>query len=68
MNTEKPHMAVINVSFLIYEIDSTGQPNGQMVGRQAIMKSGVKPKTVSVLGTDYQDCLDKLKAKLDAIV
>ena len=68
MNAEKPHMAILNVSFLIYEVDSTGQPNGKMVGRQEVIKSGVKPKTVSVLGTDYQDCLDKLKAKINAIV
>jgi hypothetical protein len=68
MNADKPHIAIMNISFMVYEMDSTGQPTGQTIGRHAVMKSGVRPKILPIIGESYQDCLNKLKEKIDGIV
>ena len=68
MSTNKPHTAVINVQLEVHALSDNGECSGQVLRADVLEKAGITPAfNLSVSGYTMEDCLTKLKAKLEKI-
>ena len=63
----RPHKAVINISFSICPVEATGDVSGQNVSRQQLQSDGLKHRLMEVKGSSYEDCVEELKTLLEKI-
>lgn len=63
----KPHVALINISFLVHPVSPSGEISGATVDRQALLEHGLKSKLIRVKGNTLDECLENLRNKLDGI-
>lgn len=63
----RPHKAVINISFSICPVEATGEVSGQNVSRQQLQSDGLKHKLMEVKGATYVACVEELKSLLEKI-
>lgn len=66
MSNSSPHKAVILLTIEVHEILPSGECSGQPVPNNILKEYGLKRNmVVSVDGHDMDDCLKKLKEKVD---
>lgn len=66
MSNSSPHKAVILLTVEVHEILPSGECSGQPVPNNILKEHGLKRNmVVSVDGHDMDDCLKKLKEKID---
>ena len=68
MNDEvsRPHTAVLNVQIQVHSLTDTGELSGNVLNKNFLNKFGLYPHfLLRVDGIDAEDCLQKLKAKLN---
>lgn len=63
----RPHKAVINISFSICPVEATGDISGQNVSRQQLQSDGLKHRLMEVKGSTYVACVEELKTLLEKI-
>lgn len=63
----RPHKAVINISFSICPVEATGDVSGQNVSRQQLQSDGLKHRLMEVKGSTYVACVEELKILLEKI-
>lgn len=63
----RPHKAVINISFSICPVEATGDVSGQNVSRQQLQNDGLKHRLMEVKGSTYMACVEELKILLEKI-
>lgn len=61
-----PHKAIINISCSVYPVLSTGELSGQIVSRNELKNFGVSNKLLEITGSSLEDCLEKLKLKMES--
>lgn len=66
-NPNRPHKAVINISFSICPVEATGDVSGQNVSRHQLQQDGLKHRLMEVKGSSYEGCVEELKGLLDKI-
>lgn len=67
MNPDVPHKAIVNISFSIYPVDSTGELK-ESVHRSQLQKDGLKHRILDVKGNTYQECVVALKNLMEKIL
>jgi len=68
MNDEvsRPHTAVLNIQIQTHSLTNNGELSGNVLNANFLNKFGLKPSfLLRVDGIDAEDCLQKLKAKLN---
>ena len=66
MELTRPHTAVINVQIEVHSLDDMGQCSGKVLNEQKLAEFGLRPAfLLRVDGLDADDCLQKLKTKLE---
>lgn len=66
--THKPHMAVITVKLEVHSLLDTGECSGRVVNKKVLEQYGIKDTFLtSVNGYTMDDCLKKLKTKLEKL-
>jgi len=66
MDPSRPHSAVLNVQVEVHALDDLGQCSGQTLSASSLEQAGIKPSfLLSVSGISAEECLNKLKAKLE---
>jgi len=64
--SESPHTAVIHFNVFLHPVSPTGEL-GQPLGRRQIQDLGIKNKVTTIKGRNLEECIEKLKEKLDAL-
>lgn len=66
MNPSRPHTAVLNVRVEVHALDDMGQCSGQTLSPTSLEQAGLSDAFIlSVEGITAEDCLNKLKKKLE---
>ena len=66
MDPARPHTAVLNVQIEVHALDDIGQCSGQTLSTQSLEQADIQPSLIlSVSGITAEDCLNKLKSKLE---
>ena len=66
MEPTRPHTAVINVNIEVHALDDIGQCSGKTISASSLEQAGIKPAfLLKVEGNTAEDCLQKLKIKVD---
>ena len=68
MNDEvsRPHTAVLNIQIQTHSLTNNGELSGNVLNANFLNKFGLKPSVLlRVDGIDAEDCLQKLKDKLN---
>jgi len=64
----KPHTAVISIQLEVHSLLDSGECSGHTVGSDTLKTYGIKPAFLAtVSGFTMDDCLQKLKAKLEEL-
>ena len=65
---QRPHVAVINVSLEVHSVLDSGECSGKVVSTDKLSEYNIKPHfLLSVTGNNMEDCLSKLKNKIEEI-
>lgn len=64
-NPNRPHKAIVNISFSIYPVEQTGDISGHSVHRVQLQKDQLKHKLLEVKGSTYEECVTNLKELLE---
>lgn len=66
--THKPHTAVISIQLEVHSLLETGECSGRTVNSRVLNEYGIKDAfIVAVNGFTLDDCLRKLKSKLERL-
>lgn len=66
--THKPHTAVISVQLEVHQLLETGECSGRVVSIDILSDYGIESAFLtSISGYTLDDCLKKLKNKLDKL-
>ncbi len=66
MDPSRPHKAVINVQIEVHALDDMNQCSGRVLNNETLRQFGLHSSILLVVeGITAEDCLTKLKAKLD---
>ena len=66
--TTKPHTAVLSVQLEVHSLLDTGECSGKIVSQDVLQQHGIKDAFLAIVsGYNRDDCLRKLKAKLEAL-
>ena len=66
MDPARPHTAVLNVQIEVHALDDIGQCSGQTLSAASLEQADIKAAfLLKVEGITAEDCLNKLKTKLE---
>lgn len=64
----RPHLALMNIMLEVYPLSEAGECSGEVVKINELSEFNLKPSIlVSILGKNKEDCLNKLKQKIEEL-
>ena len=66
--TIKPHTAIISIQLEVHSLLDTGECSGKVVSQDILKEHGINDAFLTIVsGSTMENCLQKLKTKLEKI-